>query len=175
MHWIDLLIIAVVAWTTFAAFRAGLIREVVPLLSVIVGAIVASRLYDSLAADLDFVVDHEETRKFIAFVAIFVGVVVIGHVVSMMLRTAATLLMLGPLDHVGGAVVGFLKGLFFVKILIFAATSFPVADGVERAMEDSAFASLFIENLPLMKSLMPGEVKEALDAFKADLPIPNGQ
>ncbi len=172
MHWIDLLIIAVVAWTTFAAFRAGLIREVVPLLSVIVGAIVASRLYDSLAADLDFVVDHEPTRKFVAFVAIFVGIVVVGHVVSMAFRTAATLLMLGPLDHLGGAVVGFLKGLFFVQILVFAATSFPVADGVSKAMDDSAFASFFIENLPLMKSLMPGEVKDALDAFKADLPIP---
>lgn len=172
MHWIDLLIIAVVGWTTFAAFRGGLIREVIPLLSVIIGAIVASRLYDSLAADLDFVVDHDATRKFIAFVAIFVGIVVIGHILSMALRTAATLLMLGPLDHVGGAVVGFLKGLFFVQILVFAATSFPVADGVTKAMGDSAFASFFIENLPLMRSLMPGEVKDALDAFQEGLPIP---
>ncbi|HRC62761.1 MAG: CvpA family protein [Dehalococcoidia bacterium] len=166
MHWIDLVILAVIAWTTFAAFRSGLIREVIPLASVILGAILASKFYDNLAADIDFIIDDEATRKFIAFVAIFVGIVVVGHIASVLLRTMATLLMLGPLDHVGGAVFGFLKGLLFVEILVFAATSFPVAGGVERAMNDSAFASFFVERLPLMKSLMPGEVKQALNTFK---------
>ncbi len=172
MHWIDLVIVGVIAWTAFAAFRSGLIREVIPFASVILGAILASRFYDNLAGDIDFVVDHEPTRKFIAFVAIFVGIVVVGHIASMVLKTAATLLMLGPLDHVGGAVFGFLKGLLFVEILVFAATSFPVADGVTKAMDDSAFASFFVERIPLMKSLMPGEVKDALDAFKEDQAIP---
>lgn len=167
MHWIDLVILGVIAWTTFAAFRGGLIREVIPLLSVIVGAILASKFYDNLAADIDFIIDDEASRKFIAFVAIFIGIVIIGQIASILLRTMATLLMLGPLDHVGGAVFGFLKGLLFVEILVFAATSFPVTDGVERAMNDSAFASFFVERLPLMKSLMPAEVKQALDAFEA--------
>jgi len=166
MHWIDFVILGVIAWTTFAAFRSGLIREVIPFLSVIVGAIVASRLYDDLAGNIDFIVDDDSTRKFIAFVSIFVGIVVIGHVIAIALRTMATLLMLGPLDHLGGAVFGFLKGLLFVQILVFAATSFPVADGVERAMEDSAFATFFVERIPLMKSLMPQEVKDALNAFE---------
>jgi membrane protein required for colicin V production len=173
MHWIDLIIIAVIAWTTFAAFRAGLIREIVPLAAVILGAILASKFYDNLAADIDFLVDHEPTRKFVAFVAIFVGIVVIGQIASMLLRTTATLLMLGPLDHVGGAVVGFVKGLLFVEILVFAATSFPVSDGVTKAMNDSALAPFFIEQVPLMKSLMPDEVKHQLDRFEAGLPLIN--
>jgi membrane protein required for colicin V production len=174
MHWIDLLIIAVIAWTAFAAFRAGLIREIIPLFSVILGAILASRFYDDLATNIDFLVDHEPTRKFIAFVAIFVGIVVIGHIASILLKTTATLFMLGPLDHVGGAVVGVLKGVLFVEIIIFAATSFPVADGVTNAMNDSALAPFFIEQLPLMRSLMPSEVKEALDAFEVGglIPLP---
>jgi membrane protein required for colicin V production len=172
MHWIDLIILGVLAWTTFMAFRAGLVREIIPLVAVILGAVLASRFYDNLAADIDFLVDHEPTRKFIAFVAIFVGIVVVGQIASMVLRTTATLLMLGPLDHLGGAIVGFLKGLLFVEILIFAATSFPVADGVTTAMNDSAFAPFFIEKLPLTKSLMPNEVKLALDAFESGVPIP---
>ena len=171
MHWIDLIIVAVVAWTTFAAFRAGLVREIIPLLAVILGAILASTFYDDLAADIDFLVDHEPTRKFIAFVAIFGGIVIIGQIASTLLRTTAMLLMLGPLDHIGGAVFGFLKGVLFVEILIFAATSFPVSDGVTDALNDSALAPFFIEQLPLMKALMPSEVKEALDAFEAGLPV----
>ncbi|MEZ4553538.1 MAG: CvpA family protein [Dehalococcoidia bacterium] len=170
MHWIDLVILGVIAWSTFAAFRAGLIREVVPLISVIVGAIAASRLYDDLAANIDFIIDDEAARKFIAFVSIFVGIVVIGHIIALALRTMATLLMLGPLDHLGGAVFGFLKGLLFTQILVFAATSFPIADNVERAMEDSAFATFFVKRIPLMESLMPAEVKRALDAFEDDQP-----
>lgn len=172
MHWIDLLIIAVVAWTTFMAFRAGLIREIIPLFAVILGAIIASRFYDNLAADIDFLVDHEPTRKFIAFVAIFVGIVVVGQIASMLLRTTATLLMLGPLDHIGGAVFGLLKGILFVEILVFAATSFPIADGVSEAMNDSVLAPFFIEQVPLMKSFMPEEMKDALDAFEAGIPVP---
>ncbi len=172
MHWIDLLIIALIALTTFSAFRSGLIREIIPLLAVILGAIIASKFYDNLADDVDFLVDHEPTRKFIAFVAIFAGVFVIGQIASLLLRTTATLLMLGPLDHIGGAVFGLLKGILFAEILIFAATSFPVSDGVTEALNDSALAPFFIEQLPLMKALMPSEVKDALDAFEAGLPIP---
>lgn len=171
MHWIDLLIIALIAWTTFAAFRAGLIRETIPLIAVILGAIIASSFYDDLAADIDFIVDHEATRKFLAFVAIFMGIVVIGHIASMMLRTTATLFMLGPLDHLGGAVFGLIKGILIVEILVFAATSFPIADAVSDAMNDSALAPFLIEQLPLMRALMPGEIKEALDAFEAGIPV----
>src|SRR5262245_56502366 len=171
MHPIDLVIIAVIALVTFTAFRAGLIREVIPLFAVIIGAILASKFYDDLANNIDFIVDHEPTRKFIAFVAIFVGIVIVGHILSVLLRTTATLLMLGPLDHLGGAAFGFVKALLFVEILIFAATSFPIADGVTDAMNDSALAPFFIEQLPLTKALMPDEVKNALDSFESGVPI----
>jgi membrane protein required for colicin V production len=169
MHWIDLLIVALIAWTTFAAFRAGFIREIIPLFAVILGAIIASRFYDDLAADIEFLIDHEPTRKFIAFVAIFIGIVVIGQIASMLLRTTATLLMLGPLDHVGGAVVGLLKGILIVEVLVFAATSFPFADGVLDAMNESALAPFFIEQLPAVRVLMPDEIQDALDRFELGL------
>ena len=70
MQWLDLVIVALVAWPTFSAFRAGLIRQVVPLVSLLVGGVVAGRLYARLAANLDFLVADEQLRSLTAFPAV---------------------------------------------------------------------------------------------------------
>src|SRR5689334_18833503 len=80
MNWVDLLIVAIVAWTTFRAFSNGLVREVVTLLAVVLGLVLAGTLYDNLAANLEFIVDDPTTRRLIAFAAIFAGVAVAGKI-----------------------------------------------------------------------------------------------
>src|SRR5687767_16024112 len=111
VHWIDLVIVAIVAWSAFSAFRRGLIRQFVSLLSVIAGGLIAAHLHNRLATNIDFIVEDPVTRKLIAFAAIFAGVVLLGQVLAMLLRTVAGLLLLGPIDHLGGAAFGLLPGL----------------------------------------------------------------
>ena len=166
MHWLDLVIVAVVAWFTFAAFSAGLIREFVTAVAVVAGAILAGRFYAELAQDLEFLIGDESTRNFVAFVAIFAGVAVLGQIVAVTLRRVAALLLLGPFDHLGGALFGFAKGVLLVEVLLIAASAYPVSDDVDAALDQSALAPVFLEGVPVMLRLLPAEFGDALETLE---------
>ena len=63
MNWLDLVIVAVIAWSAFSAFRAGLIRQVVALLSMVIGGVVAGQLYDRLSSNIDFLIGDPSLRQ----------------------------------------------------------------------------------------------------------------
>lgn len=175
MNWVDLAIAGVIAWSTFSAFRAGLIRVVVSLISTVVGAVLAGRLYAQLAGNIDFLVETPEVRNLLAFVAIFGGLIVLGQVLAAMMRTASSLLFLGPIDHLGGAVFGFVQGLLVVELLLFAVTTFPATPGLARGLEGSTLVPVFINRIPVFERLLPVEFRAAIEAFGAGgLPIPGG-
>ncbi len=172
MSWIDLAIAGAIAWPTFTAFRTGLIRQIVSLASVIAGGLAASRLYDRLSANIDFLIADPQLRNLASFVAIFAGCIVIGQVVGMLARSVASLLFLGPIDHIGGAVFGFVQGVLSAAFLLFALTAFPAVGPVTEALAQSRIAPIFLNRLPLLERLLPGDFREALNTFGGEIPLP---
>jgi membrane protein required for colicin V production len=163
VHWVDLLIVGVVAWLTFRAFANGLIRELVTFVALIGGIVVAGAFYRDLSADTAFLIEDERTRNFASFVALFAGVVVLGQLLAILLRQTASLLMLGPLDRLGGAAFGLLKALVLVQVVLLAVAVFPPSTGLASAVDDSTLAPLFLENAPGVLIALPPEFEGALD------------
>ena len=87
-----------------------------------------------------------------------------GADLSLLLEVALALLLLGLFDSVGGAVIGFLKGFVFVEIALIAAVTF-TSLGLVKTINDSALAPLFLDLLPVLKTILPNEFKNAIDAF----------
>jgi membrane protein required for colicin V production len=163
LSWIDIAILVAIIWFTFAAFHAGMIREVITLFGAGIAVALAGQFYEELAGELN-VLDDEETAEVAAFALIFGAVILASQVVAMFLKQAASLMMLGLFDSVGGAFVGFAKGLVLVEMgLIFAITFTSL--GLEKAVEDSALAPVFLEVAPFLKAFLPAEFKDAIDAF----------
>lgn len=162
MHWLDLLIVAVLAWSTFTAFQTGLIREVAAIIALVLGAVLAGRFYHELAADIEFLISNPTTRQFVAFAAIFGGVYIAGQVLAMLLKGAATLLLLGPLDHLGGAAFGLVKGVLLVEVVLLGLRAFPVSTGVTRALDQSRLAPIFLERAPVAERLLPHEFRDVI-------------
>jgi transcriptional regulator with PAS, ATPase and Fis domain len=52
MNWVDVAIVVIVAWFTFSAFSAGVIREVVTIVGVALGVVLAGLFYKDLADDV---------------------------------------------------------------------------------------------------------------------------
>lgn len=163
MYWLDLGIVVVIAWLTYRAFLTGLIREIVTTVALVAGAVLAGHFYGELSADIAFAIEDEQWRDLIAFASIFIGALVLGHIGAMLMRQAASLLLLGAFDRAGGAAFGFFKGLLLVEVLLFAALAFPVSDTVDDAIDDSVIAPLFIEQIPVLLELLPPEFEEAAD------------
>ena len=165
MHWLDLVIVAIIAWLTLRALSVGLIREVVTAVAVVGGAILAGNFYAELADDIAFAIEDEAWRRFVAFAAIFVGVVVIGQIAAVLLHRTSRLLLLGSVDRFGGAAFGFLKGIVVVQVLILAAITFPISGELDDALKGSLIAPVFIDGLPLIQQLLPAEFERAAEAW----------
>lgn len=185
MNWVDLLIAGAIAWTTFRGLRTGLIRQVVWLVAVFAGLLLAGQLYDDLSANLDFVIEDETTRNLVSFAAIILGSVVAGMVLGEVLRTTATLLMLGPVDSIGGALVGLVRGLVYVQLALIAFAVFPANDDLARGIDDSSMAPFFLDDIGFVGAVLPSEFEDPTDqledwrerfgALLPSLPLPQGE
>src|SRR5690606_31833000 len=122
----------------------------------------AGAYYDDLAADTAFLIEDDTVRNLASFGAIFIGIVVIGWLLSTVLRRVAALLMLGPLDHLGGGFFGFLKAVALVQVALIAVAVFPPATAVASAVESSRIASLFLDEVPVVQLALPDDFANPL-------------
>src|SRR3990170_1969459 len=125
MNWLDIVILVILLAFALSAYSAGLIREVITLVAVVVGIVVAGQLYDKLATDILVFIDNEEAALAISFLVLFGAVYLLGQLTAYVLKRAASLLMLGWADRLGGALFGLLKGLIVVEVLLILFAAYP--------------------------------------------------
>ena len=164
MNWLDGLIIVVLIGFTVAAFRAGLIREIVTLTAVIAGIVIAGTLYENLASDVLVFIGDENAAEAIAFLVLFGAVYIFGQIAAYMLKTGASLLMLGVWDRLGGIGFGLIKGLLIVQVLLLVFAAYPSL-GLEGAIEASTLAPYFVDDFSFLLSLLPQAFEDRIDVF----------
>jgi membrane protein required for colicin V production len=164
LNWVDAVIVLVMAWFTYAAFTAGLIREVVTIVGAVFGVALAGLFYVNLAEDIKVIIDNDETARVVSFVVILGATVLASQLLALFLKQAASLLMLGLLDSLGGALIGLAKGFVLVEVALIVAITFPSLDLVP-AVQDSMLAPFFLEALPVLKTILPDQFQIAIDSF----------
>jgi membrane protein required for colicin V production len=165
MNWLDIVVIVVIVGLTLAAYNAGLIREAVTFFAVIIGIVVAGALYERLARDVLVFVDNEDAAEAISYLALFGAVYLFGQIGAYVLKTGAALLMLGPLDHLGGAVFGFIKGLLVVQTLLVIFAAYPSLD-MDKAVADSTVARRLADDYGIVRHVVPGHIKDKFGLFQ---------
>jgi membrane protein required for colicin V production len=165
MNWLDIAIVLVVAFFAATAFSAGLIRELVTLVSAVVGIVVAGLFYDDLARDVLVFIDSDDTANIVAFLVLLGAVYLAGQLIAIMLKQVAAILLLGWADRLGGALFGLLKGLVVVEVLLIAFVTFDV--GLDDAIEGSGLASVFLDAASVLLIILPADFERAVDAFPA--------
>ena len=166
MTWLDFVIIAVLIGFVVAAYSSGLIREVVTLVAVIAGIVIAGVLYDDLARDVLVFLDDEDAARAISFLILFGSVYLFGQMIAYILKRGASILMLGWADHVGGGVFGLLKGLIVVQVLLILFAAYPSL-GLDDAIDNSALGSYFLDDASFILVIFPGEFEDRIDDFLA--------
>ena len=164
MNWLDVVIVIVIAWFTFAAFGAGIIREVITVIAFVVAVLAAGFYYDDLAENVLLFIDDDIAANVAAFVVLFGSVALGGQLAAFLLKQIAGLLRLGWLDHMAGAAFGLLKGLILVEMFLILFTTFPYL-GLDATIRGSAIAPLFLDGGPILLKLLPGTFDDAVDAY----------
>jgi len=164
MNWLDILILAALVWFALTGLSAGILRELVMFLAAVGGVGVAGQLYKQLAADFTIFTERATAAHIAAFLALLGAVLLVGQIAAVLLKRTAALLMLGPLDHIGGLVFGLLKGFVLVEGLLILFAGYRV-EALTRAMDGSLLTPLFLHGLPVLLHLLPGEFRQAVARF----------
>jgi membrane protein required for colicin V production len=164
MNWVDGVIIGAIVWFSLTAFQAGLIREVVTVASVLLGIALAGLFYTDLADDVEPFISNERAAKTITFLAIFGATALAGQLVAMLLKEAASFLLLGIFDHLAGAAFGIAKAVLLLEILLIVFVTYP-SFGLREAIDDSTFAPIFLKTAPFLLRILPSEFEAAVDTF----------
>ena len=152
MHWLDIVIIVAIAITTFIGLKIGLIKAVLSLVGLIVGVILARLFYVPLSEQLGFI-PQATVAKVVAFAIIMVGVMIIAGVLAMVLKWITSVMMLGWVNQIGGAVFGLVLGVIICGA--FLALWINIF-GAGEVIANSSLASI-LSRFPSVLGLMPGE------------------
>ena len=153
MNWLDLIIVIAIAIFAFLGLRMGIIKAVLSLAGLIVGVVLAGRYYAPFSEQLTFI-SSDNVAKIVAFAIILIGVMVVARVVAGLLKRLVSMLMLGWVDRVGGAIFGLVLGATLCGALLAIWIKYL---GMADAIADSALAFLLLDRLPMVLALLPGE------------------
>ncbi|MFC1914819.1 CvpA family protein [Chloroflexota bacterium] len=162
MSWLDIAIIVVIAVSTFMGLRAGLIKAVLSLAGAIAGVILAGRFSTSLAGQLTFI-DSAEIAEIVAFAIILVGVMIIATVLASFLKWVASAMLLGWVNHLGGAIFGLALGAIFSGALLAMWVKWLGASG---PVAESFLAEFLLSQFPLILAFLPGEFDSIRSFFQ---------
>ncbi len=153
MNWLDIVIIVAIVIPTLVGLKIGMIKAALSLAGLIVGVIVAGRYYLPLSEKLSFI-SSASVAEITAFIIILVGIMVIAGVLAKLLKWTASIMMLGWVNHLGGAVFGLLLGAIFCGALLAIWVKFL---GETTAITESNLASILVDFFPVVLALLPDE------------------
>lgn len=162
MNWLDIIILILLIVPTFVGLKAGLIKALLTIVGGVVGLILAGQFYKGFAGALGFI-SNEGAAKVVAFAIIFVGIMIIAAILAAVLKKLVSMVLLGWVNKLGGAIFGFLVGAIFCGALIAMWVKFL---GIGDTISDSALAGFLLNSFPLALALLPSEFDSVKSFFQ---------
>lgn len=114
---LDIIILSILLVCTIWSFFKGIIREIFSLLALALGIILARQFYYQTAQSWGRWISPK-AGNIIAFILLFLVAYLVVVIIGKLFRKIIKTIELNWLDHVGGALLGFLKGLLLVCIVV---------------------------------------------------------
>ena len=118
METLDIIILLPLAWGTYKGFTKGFVMELVSLLAFILGIIIAFKF---MHLGIDLIrpyLDSDSLLPVASFILIFAAVVIGINFIGKILKKFLDYTLLGNLDDIAGAIVGFLKWSFGLSVIL---------------------------------------------------------
>src|SRR5918992_3178610 len=163
MNWVDILVLVVWGLAALCGFKVGFIRMVVPLVVVVVGLALSSRIAEPVGDFFSFLSENENVQTVAALIAILIVLLVIGALLSSLLRIAIGIIPLAGLaNHLAGAGVGILVGFIILSGVLTGLQKFP-GGGIRADIAQSPLGTFLADNFDVVTRairLIPGDWNE---------------
>ena len=155
--YLDMFFASIVVISTFFAVLKGLSREIISLVALIGGFILAVLYYGIPAGLLSRFIEKEVLADLIGFLIIFFGCILIGIIAAYIINRMVKAASLKWVDRILGGIFGFLRGWAISSIIVVALIAFPIR---ENMMEKSLLAPFLLSGARTAVLLVPQELKE---------------
>jgi membrane protein required for colicin V production len=163
VNWLDAVLILLIAFSIWRSFAKGLTREVIGLLSVVVGIFAGTWLYSAAGAYIEPHVSSRNVANFCGFVLVFMGVMLLGSLIGFILSKVLKVTGLSFFDRLLGAVFGIVRGVLMASALVMALLAFAPgarANTPPDSVANSRLAPLVIGAARIFVAAAPREMKD---------------
>jgi membrane protein required for colicin V production len=162
MHWnqwtvLDFFFAGIVIISTVFGMMKGLAREIISLVALIGGFILAVLYYRVPAKRLAEFSRTNSVAELLGFLAIFVGCILIGIIAAFLANRFVEAASLEWIDRILGAIFGLFRGWAVSSIVVVALVAFPVR---ENMMKQSFLAPLLLSGARTAILLVPRDLKD---------------
>ncbi len=164
MNWIDAVVL--IGWGVTAGwgFSAGLVRIVIPLIAVILGLALSSRIAEDVGNLFSVVTDNEATQAIAGFILIFLGLFVLSAIASFWIGMVVRFIPLaGFANKLAGMAVGLIIGFLLLSGVLTGVQRY--SDRMDDDIDESPLASLLADNFDVVTrgvKLIPGDWDDQL-------------
>lgn len=141
MNAADWIILLVLLISIVQAASSGFFQEIFGIAGLVFGYLIAAWQYRHLADHFGAYISSRWLGEIVAFLAIFLGVMVLAGVVGKIVRWAMKEAGLSVVDRFLGGILGLLRGCLLVSIVLVGMTAFTPTSGW---LQNSSFAPYFL-------------------------------
>jgi len=129
-HWtfLDFSFAVIILVSTIFATRKGLARQIVSIVALFGGFLLAAFYYPVPAAWFGRLLRTESLAQLAGFLLIFLGCLMVGALVALLINKFIKMASLEWADHLLGGVFGFLRGWLVCSIIVIGLVAFPIKE-----------------------------------------------
>lgn len=157
---LDYLFLCIVLVSTGFAVTKGLVREIVSLVALVGGFILAVLYYHALGRMLVEFCSTDSVANFLAFFIIFAGCLLIGAILSLIMNRFMKAVSIQWIDRLLGGIFGLLRGWAIASVLVLALIAFPLRENV---IPQSVLAPYLLAGARAAVLLVPQDLKHAFN------------
>ena len=168
MNWIDAIVLVGWGVTALWGFSTGLIKVIVPLFATIAGLAISSRIAEDVGNVFSPLTDSEPTQAVGGFILIFLGLFLIGSIVSFWIGAILRFIPLfGLANRAAGMAVGIVIGFLLLSGILTGVQRF--SDEMDDDIDESALGSFLADNFDVVTrgvKLIPGDWDDEIQSLK---------
>jgi membrane protein required for colicin V production len=165
-NWLDWLLALIVILSVLSGASEGFVQGLVGLASLVVGLIVAAEGYQALGAKLGAFIHSSDVARAVAFLILFLLVLVVGSLISGVVRKMLKEAGLSWFDRLLGLFFGLIRGVIADAVVVMVMLAFGIR---AEAVRQSRLTPTIIHESRAMAALMPPDLHREFIAGLEDL------
>ena len=163
MYWMDIIALIILIWFVYKDYSSGLIISSFRFLGLILGIILSAKygyfIVEFLSNKLSV---PDQISSILGYLIVFIIVVIIIQIIGNLLKSTLNIILLGWLDKIGGAVLGFAKASILISLLFWGIIMLPANSLTEAIKYKSKSYSIFENVAPtIYKIIVQPFIKKA--------------